>query len=126
MACLRVLPIIPMSVFERFDALNQVAVQKLASRTNKIKKPNFQCIGSRGNVCSSTHLPHKGLGMCQNCFFTYNYYKQQAAAQANVSNLGFVVPDKATLLRWYAVTTPSLATKPAKPRGRICRLVVQA
>ena len=100
MACLHVLPIIPMRVFQRFDALNQVAVEKLASRTHKIKKSDFHCIGARGKVCSSTHLPHKGLGMCRNCHFLHHYHKSQAVAQANAGNV--LHPDKATLLRWYA------------------------
>jgi hypothetical protein len=41
MACLRVLPIIPMSVFQRFDALNQVAVKNLPAEPTKLKNPIF-------------------------------------------------------------------------------------
>ena len=101
MAFLRVLPRIPMSVYQRFAVINKAAVQKLASRTHPIKKSDFHCIGACGNVCSSIRLPHKVRGMCRNCYFLFYYRKSESAAQTTAGNAE-PHADKATLRRWYA------------------------
>jgi hypothetical protein len=88
-----------MNIFQRFNALQHAAVQKPAA---KLKKKNFACIGARGFECASPHLPHKGLGMCRNCHFTFYYHKSESAARASPASELQPPPDKATLLRWYA------------------------
>jgi hypothetical protein len=85
-----------MNVYQRFNALQQAAVQKPAA---KLKKRDFCCIGSRGFPCASKHLPHKGLGMCRNCFQS-DWYGRQSAATANADQDPAL--DQATLRRWYA------------------------
>jgi len=92
---------ISMSVYARFNALHQLAVQKSML---KPKKKGFSCVGALGNKCSSKDLPHKGLGMCRNCHFTHYYHKSESAAHASPASSNAEQqppPDKATLLRWY-------------------------
>ena len=86
-----------MNVFQRFNALQQAAVQKPAA---KLKKTNFACIGARGFSCASPHLPHKGRGMCNNCFKTENYYRAEQKAHAASAN-STEQADQATLRQWY-------------------------
>ena len=85
-----------MNVYQRFNALQQAAVQKPAA---KLKKRDFCCVGSRGFPCASTHLPHKGLGMCRNCYQSH-WYGTLSAATANADQEPAM--DQATLRRWYA------------------------
>ncbi len=87
-----------MNIYQRFNALQQAAVQKPAA---KLKKKNFACIGARGFACASPHLPHKGRGMCSNCFQADHYYKAEHKAHA-ASPDSTEQADQATLRRqWY-------------------------
>ncbi len=86
-----------MNIFQRFNALQHAAVQKPAA---KLKKKGFACIGARGFACASPHLPHKGRGMCNNCFQAQHYYSAEQKAQA-ASPSSTEQADQATLRQWY-------------------------
>ena len=119
MACLRVLPSIPLSVYQRFADLNQAAVQKIASRTHKIKNRNFAA-SEPVATCVLQHTCHtKGLACAAIVNFriiVINLSQQRKPPLATLSHLMI-------RLRCFG-GTPSLATMPVKPRESICRLVV--
>jgi hypothetical protein len=86
-----------MNIHQRFNALQQAAVQKPAA---KLKKKIFTCIGARGFACASAHLSYKGRGMCNNCFQAQHYYSAEQKAQAASPNT-MEQADQATLRQWY-------------------------